>query len=109
MLPSDTFFAGSNGLYHARFNKTAGANANTWRDYLEDEAVEDIMTSLEIPKTLSYWHSYDHITGFFEAPVDGLYQFHMSCDDNCKFLMSPASDPLNPDAKEELMVRGGHT
>jgi hypothetical protein len=29
-LPSDDFYAGSNGLYHARFNTTAGANADTW-------------------------------------------------------------------------------
>jgi hypothetical protein len=29
-LPSDPYSAGSNGLYHARFNGTAGANADTW-------------------------------------------------------------------------------
>jgi hypothetical protein len=62
--------------------------------------VEDILTTFEIAKTSSYWNSYDHITGYFEAPVDGQYQFHMTSDDGGKFFMSPASDPLNPAAKE---------
>lgn len=67
------------------------------------------MTSFEIPNQRSYFNSYDHVTGIFEAPVDGSYQFHMSCDDSCKFLMSPETDPLNPDAKEVIIDRPYHT
>jgi hypothetical protein len=91
-LPSEERYVGSNGLYHAQFNQTKGANANNYKAYLagdgvEQEGEEFIMTSFEIPTASHYWSSYDHINGFFEAPVDGLYQFHMSCDDWCTFYM----------------------
>ena len=33
-LPTDTYFVGSQGLYHARFNQTAGATADNYKDYL---------------------------------------------------------------------------
>jgi hypothetical protein len=98
------YHVGSNGLYHARFNNTGGANANNFQDYLdgngvEQEGVETIATSFEITATHNYYHSYDHMNGYFEAPVDGAYQFHVTCDDSCKFFMSPDSDPMNPEAK----------
>jgi hypothetical protein len=106
-LPTATSFEGSHGLYHARFNQTAGATALNYEDYLtgtgvaaEAEGVETILTSFEIPDLSNYGNSNDHIMGYFKAPVDGQYQFHMSGDDAHTFWMSPASDPMNPDAKE---------
>lgn len=62
------------------------------------------MTSLEIAEASTYVNSFDQITGYFEAPVSGNYQFHMSCDDSCTFSMS-LTDPLNPDAMEEIITR----
>lgn len=48
------------------------------------------------------------IQGFYEAPVDGLYQFHMSCDDTCSLKLS-TSDPADPAAAEEVLRRDKHT
>ena len=48
------------------------------------------------------------IQGFYEAPVDGLYQFHMSCDDNCSLKLS-LSDPLDPSVAEVIINRGEYT
>ena len=33
--------------------------------------------------------------GYYEAPVDGDYQFHMSCDDDCELRLS-LDDPVDP-------------
>ena len=65
------------------------------------------MTNFEVATTKEDYLSVNVITGFFEAPVDGQYQFHMSCDDDCNLYMS-TSDPMNPSAKELLMSRSGH-
>jgi len=113
-LPSDSIFVGSNGLYRALFNETAGANGDNYQDYLagngvEQEGVESILTGFEIAMNDNYWHSYDHIAGFYKAPVDGLYQFHMTGDDNSLLYMSPTTDPMNPDAKVELIKKGHHS
>jgi hypothetical protein len=62
------------------------------------------MTSYEIAPTRELHRSFDRITGFFEAPVDGKYQFHASCDDLCEFYMS-LTDPLDPGAMELLIER----
>ena len=73
---------------------------------------EDLMTSTEIPYTLQMFGVEDDppevyvISGFFEAPVDGSYQFHMNCDDMCEHYMS-LSDPLNPSSKELVLNRNG--
>lgn len=46
--------------------------------------------------------------GYFKAPVDGEYQFHMSGDDSQTLWMSPTTDPMDPAVKEELITRGSH-
>jgi hypothetical protein len=51
-------------------------------------------------------HYEDYLTGFFVAPADGDYQFHMTCDDHCKFSMS-LTDPTDPAAAELLIDNEG--
>jgi hypothetical protein len=67
------------------------------------------LTSLEIVKAYHYWNSYDHINGLFEAPVDGLYQFHMSCDDSCTFYIGSGGDPTDPASKVEVLKQHHYT
>ena len=62
------------------------------------------MTTLEQAPSTDKWRSFDRVTGYYKAPVTGQYQFHQACDDRCKFFIS-LTDPMNPDAKEELMYR----
>ena len=45
-------------------------------------------------------------SGFFEAPVDGDYQFHQSCDDSCQFHMATDS-PMDPSTATLRMYRHG--
>lgn len=66
------------------------------------------MTSFEMAPNYDSNTSFDRITGFFEAPVDGDYQFHMSCDDLCHYYMS-LSDPMNPAAMELLIYRHAYS
>ena len=63
-----------------------------------------LMTTLEQAPSTTKWKSFDRVTGYFKAPIKGQYQFHQSCDDECKFYMS-LSDPMDPAAKELLMYR----
>ena len=65
-----------------------------------------MLTSYEIVSQNVWWKEIARITGYFEAPVDGQYQFHMSCDDSCKFHLS-LTDPSDPAAKELLIYREG--
>lgn len=65
-------------------------------------------TSLELASQDDSWDSFDLFSGFFEAPEDGDYQFHMACDDSCSFHMS-VSDPANPAALESLISRSSYT
>ena len=67
---------------------------------------EELMTSYEVARTREIWRSLDVITGFFKAPADGDYQFHMSCDDQCRHYMS-LTTPEDPAAMELLMLRNG--
>lgn len=53
-------------------------------------------------------NSFDLFTGFFEAPVTGKYQFHMSCDDTCKWRMS-LTTPNDPSALEDVLSLGSHS
>jgi hypothetical protein len=50
-----------------------------------------------------YDSTFHQITGFFEAPVDGEYQFHMTCYANCQFYMS-LDDPMNNDRSQMTTV-----
>lgn len=69
---------------------------------------EELMTNFEIGYTNQWTNCFDRITGFFEAPVDGTYQFHMSCDDNCQLYLS-TSDPMDPseDSTDAIINRDG--
>lgn len=40
--------------------------------------------------------------GYYEAPVDGDYKFHMSCDDICALSLS-IDDPLDPKTAEKII------
>ena len=68
------------------------------------------MTNLEIADNTDCYSSacFDKITGFFEAPVNGAYQFHMACDDYCHLYMS-LTDPMDPSTMELLQHRDYHT
>lgn len=63
---------------------------------------EILWTALDLAKDRGFQHNNNKFKGFFKAPYSGDIRFLMSCDDHCNFKMS-ISDPLNPDAKEELM------
>jgi hypothetical protein len=125
-VPTDNFYAGSNGLHHVRFNDTIAevmnsvGNDDLWQqyiacegctegvEYIEDLGEEYIMTSLEIAEVSNYWQSRDIIRGYFVAPVDGEYQFHMSSDDQAYFRMSNATDPvesMDPANKMDILTK----
>lgn len=65
-----------------------------------------MLTSYEIAQQPTFHYDIARITGYFEAPVDGQYQFHMSCDDTCRFHLS-LTDPTDPAAMELLISRVG--
>jgi len=65
-----------------------------------------LSTQLELASTYEENFS-DTYKGFFEAPEDGKYQFHLACDDSCNFKMS-LSNPGNPSSLETLITRNNH-
>ena len=77
-----------------------------YRDINGSERV--LLTSADIPTNWYTENTNSVISGFYEAPVDGEYQFHMSCDDTCDLRLA-LSDPMNPDAVEEVIRRKSHT
>jgi hypothetical protein len=110
---SQVRYPGQHGLRRTHWTKNSIDKHNFASN--EDEiAWTELMTSAEIAYTSNGLHyTFDKITGFFEAPVTGQYQFHVASDDQSDFYMSPHSDPFNPDAKELLMsnegdLRGGY-
>ena len=72
-------YAGEHGLQRSFYNKT-GANEN---NYESKEGEHSIMTNFELGyyKKNQYTSSYNFMKGFFEAPIDGKYQFKMAGDD----------------------------
>lgn len=100
---SQSNYSGQHGLRH-KFVSNDSADVSNYDSYSADW--EKLMTNFEIAYTQEWNKNVNVISGYFEAPVDGQYQFHMSCDDECKFFMS-TSDPMNPAAKEQRIHRRG--
>ena len=98
-------YAGEHGLFRSLVNNTAGVNRDNFESFGPQRT---LLTSAEIPVNYYAINSFDMIQGFYEAPVDGQYQFHMSCDDNCNLRMS-LSDPMNATAAESIISRGSYT
>ena len=46
-----------------------------------------LITSFEVPHS-SEGPTTNAISGYFEAPVDGKYKFHMTCSRNCDLYLS---------------------
>ena len=67
-----------------------------------------LLTSAEIPESQYTKNSFDMIQGFYEAPTDGEYQFHMSCDDTCSLWLS-LTDPEDPAVAEKILSRSKYT
>ena len=65
------------------------------------------MTQFEVAHSPYLNPSTDTITGYFEAPVDGRYKFHMTCNRNCELYLSgvQVGELIDPDAivEEELI------
>ena len=79
-------------------------NKNNFQDHDDKIVSETLMTAFEIPYQ-NLWHrTFDRVTGFFEAPLDGRYRFHAACDDQCQLYLS-VTTPLDPAAKELLLDR----
>jgi hypothetical protein len=70
---------------------------------------EMLMTNFEIARDSEYGDkTFKKISGFIVPPVNGNYQFHMSCDDACKLYLS-TSNPLDPtqDSTSTIIDRSG--
>lgn len=95
-------YAGEHGLYRTLVNENPGANASNY-DTLSNERI--LLTSAEVADSPNTVNAFSMIQGFYEAPVDGLYQFHQSCDDTCSLWLSmedpadPLVDPMDPAIK----------
>lgn len=98
-------YAGEHGLYRSLVNDTSGVNAANFESFGPQRT---LLTSAEIPVNYYVVNSFDMIQGFYEAPVDGEYQFHMSCDDSCSLRLS-LTDPSDPAAAEQILSRGSYT
>lgn len=103
-------YVGQHGVRRVSFNATT--EAVTYDNYKLSTQVkkEELATNLEETPTGEHYmvNSFYMYSGFFEAPVTGKYQFHMSCDDNCSWKMS-LTTPNDPSTLEELLSMGSHS
>ena len=98
---SGTNFAGQHGMRRKTYDDSTSHSSYASTAI----TTEKLATSYEIAKNSFGSNEIEKLSGYFEAPVDGEYQFHMSCDDHCKFYLS--TDPMDPSTKSELIYRRG--
>ena len=59
------------------------------------------MTNAQIAPEANEGENFTMIQGFYEAPTDGKYLFHLDCDRDCNLLMS--LDPSRPEQTESII------
>ena len=105
---TEDYYVGQHGLRHEHFDIDEESYEYSL-DSIDDHigaGEMSLLTTAELAPSTTKTLTYDRITGYFKAPLDGQYQFHQSCDDECKFYMS-LTDPMDPTCKELLMHRKG--
>jgi len=105
-------YAGEHGLYRTLANNVSGVNAD---NIATKSTTRTLLTNAEIAVNYKTRNAFSLIQGFYEAPVDGLYQFHQACDDNCELWLS-LDDPLDltkdvmdPANKQRVLNRNSHS
>jgi hypothetical protein len=92
-VDAGTYFAGEHGLRL----KTYGSSTSFANYASTSLTKEKLTTQYEIPyKSSDSEHTAIlQMSGYFQAPVTGKYQFHQSCDDTCKFFLGTSMDPAS--------------
>ena len=75
--------------------QTAYAGQHGLRHYEGATGTSSLMTSFEVAENEdTEGDSENTISGYFKAPVDGRYKFHMSCSKKCKLYLSGVPVPV---------------
>ena len=95
-------YPGEHGIYRIyAANKKRGLTRDNIAEF---EVIRTLLTTPEIPSNSFTTPAESLMQGFYEAPVDGDYQFHMACDDTCD-LWFALDDPMNPESVEIILNR----
>lgn len=81
--PALLYYPGEHGVYRTWAN--SGLNAG---NYMNHPTNRTLLTHAEYAPEYPKSERFSLMQGFYEAPTDGEYQFHMTCDDVCSLWMS---------------------
>jgi len=92
-VDAGTYFAGEHGL-----RLTVYDDSRDFDNYASTTADSPkLTTQYEIPYKNGggAYTAILKMSGYFQAPVTGKYQFHQTCDDKCKFYLGTDMDPTS--------------